>query len=100
MGETFSAIFHKEDGSYWVEFPDLPGCHTYGDSIEETTANAYEALSGYLAALSEQNADNTEADEGMTDKQMTVFLKMILALIESSKSLDEAKEKIKALLEE
>ena len=64
MGETFSSIFHKEDGSYWVEFPDLPGCHTYGGSIEETTANAYEALSGYLASLSEQNADNTETDEG------------------------------------
>ena len=35
--------------------------------------------------------------EVMTDKQMSLILKMILEIIEG---LDEAKEKIKALLEE
>ena len=27
---VYPAIFHKETDSYWVEFPDLEGCHTYG----------------------------------------------------------------------
>lgn len=37
--------------------------------------------------------------EGMTDKQMNVFLKMILELLDSSENLEEAREKVKALLE-
>lgn len=51
---VYPAIFHKENESYWVEFPDLKGCHTYGDSIVETMEAAQEALSGYLLTLLEQ----------------------------------------------
>ena len=29
----YPAIFHKEDGEYWVEFPDLEGCQSYGKDI-------------------------------------------------------------------
>jgi len=53
---VYPAIFHKESDSYWVEFPDLEGCHTYGDSIAGTMAAAQEALSGYLLTLLEQGA--------------------------------------------
>lgn len=48
---VYPAIFHKEDGSYWVEFPDLDGCHTYGSSINETMQAAQEALAAYILAL-------------------------------------------------
>ena len=51
---VYPAIFHKEENSYWVEFPDLEGCHTYGDSIAESMKAAQEALSGYLITLLEQ----------------------------------------------
>lgn len=52
---VYPAIFHKEDGAYWVEFPDLEGCHTYGASVSETMEAAQEALSGYLLTLLEQD---------------------------------------------
>jgi predicted RNase H-like HicB family nuclease/DNA-binding XRE family transcriptional regulator len=39
---------HKEDGSYWGEFPDLPGCFTIGDTKEELLDQARDALSLYL----------------------------------------------------
>lgn len=52
---VYPAIFHKEDDTYWVEFPDLKGCHTYGASINETMKAAQEALAGYLLTLLEQN---------------------------------------------
>ncbi len=39
-------------------------------------------------------------EQGMTDKQFRFALKMIIAIIESSKSKEEAAEKIKALLDE
>lgn len=51
---VYPAIFRKEESSYWVEFPDLQGCHTYGSSINEAMAAAQEALSGYLLTLLEQ----------------------------------------------
>lgn len=37
--------------------------------------------------------------ELMTDKQMNLIIKMILEILEGCKDLDEAKEKIKSLLE-
>lgn len=41
----YPAIFHKEDnGGYWVEFPDLPGCLTSADTMEEAYLMAGDAL--------------------------------------------------------
>ncbi len=51
---VYPAVFHKEDDAYWVEFPDLEGCHTFGGSIAETMEAAQEALSAYLLTLLEQ----------------------------------------------
>lgn len=50
----YPAIFHKEDGAYWVEFPDLTGCQTFGDTLEEVMISAQEALSAYAETLLEQ----------------------------------------------
>lgn len=44
----YPAIFHKDKQGYWVEFPDLPGCNTQGDTIEEAYKMAKEALALYL----------------------------------------------------
>lgn len=52
---VYPAIFHKENDAYWVEFPDLEGCHTYGSSITEAMESAQEALGGYVLTLLEQN---------------------------------------------
>lgn len=41
----YPAIFHKdEEHGYWVEFPDLPGCLTEGESFEEAFLMAGDAL--------------------------------------------------------
>lgn len=53
---TYPAIYHSEGSTYWVEFPDLEGCQTFGDTLNETAENASEALSGYLLTLLEENA--------------------------------------------
>ena len=50
----YPAVFHKEGGQYWVEFPDLEGCQTFGDSLAETIENAKEALAGYCTVIVEQ----------------------------------------------
>lgn len=51
---VYPAIFHRENDSYWVEFPDLKGCQTYGSTINETMGLAQEALAAYLLTLLEQ----------------------------------------------
>lgn len=45
---SYPAVFHKENDSYWVEFPDLEGCFSSGETIEEAYENAKEALGMYL----------------------------------------------------
>lgn len=46
--------YDRDDRAYLVEFPDLPGCLTYGSTKAEALANAEEALSGYLASIFER----------------------------------------------
>lgn len=52
---TYPALFHKENDSYWVEFSDLPGCQTYGSTLNETIEYAQEALSSYLLTLIDED---------------------------------------------
>jgi len=40
-----------EEGGYTVEFIDLPGCITEGDTLEEAKAMAKEALTGWLESV-------------------------------------------------
>ncbi len=53
----YPAVFHRENDEYWVEFPDLEGCHTFGSSVNETLQNAQEALSGHLLTMLEAGDD-------------------------------------------
>ena len=49
MKIMYPAIFHaEEDGGFWVEFPDLHGCSTQGDTDIESYTNAVEAMELYL----------------------------------------------------
>jgi len=44
-------ICPDEDGGYVASVPVLPGCHTQGDTLEETRAHVKEAIDGYLKVL-------------------------------------------------
>lgn len=57
MVKVYPAIIHEEDDGYWIEFPDLAGCQTQGDTTEETMAMAQEALGLYLASLMERDLE-------------------------------------------
>lgn len=63
---VYPAVFHKDEDAYWVEFPDLEGCHTYGGSIPETMEAAQEALSAYLLTLLEQGRPLTAPSDVST----------------------------------
>lgn len=50
---VYYAGFIPVDGVYAVLFPDLPGCNSQGDSLEEAFSMAAEALAGYLEFLAD-----------------------------------------------
>lgn len=57
QGKTyeFEAIFTTQDeGGFTVEIPDLPGCISEGDTIEEAEKNIQEAAELYLQELEER----------------------------------------------
>jgi predicted RNase H-like HicB family nuclease len=46
----FKVILHPdlEDGGYWIECPELPGCSSQGDSVEEALDMIKDAIKGHL----------------------------------------------------
>lgn len=45
-----------ETHAYGVVVPDIPGCFSAGDSLDEAIANAHEAITAHLELLAEENA--------------------------------------------
>lgn len=41
----------EEEGGYTVIVPALPGCVTFGETVEEAIAMAREAIEGYIETL-------------------------------------------------
>jgi predicted RNase H-like HicB family nuclease len=50
LKRSFKVILHPdlEDGGYWVECPELPGCSSQGDSVEEALDMIKDAIKGHL----------------------------------------------------
>ncbi len=63
MKRIYPAVFHEEEGSYWVEFPDLEGCQTSGDTLESTMEMAQEALGLYINHLLEEKLEIPEPSD-------------------------------------
>ncbi|WP_182188170.1 type II toxin-antitoxin system HicB family antitoxin [Pectinatus frisingensis] len=64
MKNIFPAIFRvDEDNIYTVEFPDLKGCVSDGENLQDAMDMAAEALSGYLASLLDRGIDIPEPSD-------------------------------------
>lgn len=51
---TFRVIIQKDTSGFHGFVPSLPGCHTYGENIEEVRKNIKEAVKGWIEATKEQ----------------------------------------------
>lgn len=45
---TFSVLIHEEDGSFWAEVEELPGCFASGFTLPELQEALWEAMQMYL----------------------------------------------------
>lgn len=60
----YNSVFEKEeDGGYSVWVPDLPGCTSQGDSLEQAIENIKESIVLYL-----EGADEDKIAEGKLHK--------------------------------
>ena len=52
----YNAIVHEaEEGGYWAEVPELPGCITEADTLDELKVMLKDAITGYLEVASEND---------------------------------------------
>ena len=89
---VYPAIFHQEDSSYWVEFPDLPGCQSFGDTLPETMAEAQEALSAYVLTLLEQGKPLVQPSEMASIIPEDGFTSLVACTIEQYKETKAVKK--------
>lgn len=66
-----TARIHIEEGSYWADVPELPGCFASGETLDELFASLQEGVALYLAGEGEQSGPLHVASATLTDHPFT-----------------------------
>ena len=66
MSHLVSVVIEKDEHGYYAYCPQLEGCMSQGDSIEEVKANITEAIELYLSTLSEAEKQDLLSQEVLT----------------------------------
>jgi antitoxin HicB len=70
---TVQPLSEDEGGGWLVEFPDLPGCMSDGETVEEAIANGEDAKCCWIAAMKEAGRPipppSVEPTEGFSGKR-------------------------------
>jgi len=61
-----NVIIEKDKNGYYAFCPELKGCHSQGESIDEVMENIKEALSLYVETLSPEERDEYFSKEILT----------------------------------
>lgn len=80
MKLIYPAVFYEGEDGYTVEFPDLPGCVTQGDTLEEAMEMAVDAASGWILIMLEDGEDipTPSRQLNLSDYEGATFSKLIL----------------------
>jgi len=54
MSYQINVVIEKDEDGYFAYCPELDGCYSQGDTVEEAKINIQEAIELYLETLSEQ----------------------------------------------
>lgn len=63
----YYALFKESKDAIEVEFPDLPGCVTFGGDWDEAIMNATDVLAAYLAHAESQFIKSPSSYNSLTD---------------------------------
>ena len=71
-GMHYRILLRKEpEGGYTVTVPTLPGCVTFGETVDEAIAMAREAVEVYIESLQE-TGEEIPTEEGLLEYRLTV----------------------------
>ncbi|WP_448700934.1 type II toxin-antitoxin system HicB family antitoxin [Mucilaginibacter sp. AW1-3] len=57
----YLVVFEKaDDGSIWARVPDLPGCYSFGDTMDEAKFNIKDAIEFHIEGLKEEGLEVPE----------------------------------------
>ena len=82
----YVAFIHKDaDSCFGVSFPDIPGCISAGDTLDEAVINGVEALAGHIKWLeadgdpvpSPRSLDEILSDQGLAEDREDAVLVVI-----------------------
>lgn len=69
---TIRPLSEAEGGGHLIEYPDLPGCMSDGETVQEAIANGEDAMRAWIAAMHEAGRPvppaTVEAVEGYSGK--------------------------------
>ena len=69
---SYRVLLRKEpEGGYTVVVPSLPGCVTYGDTVEQAIEMAKEAIELYLESLKD-HGEEMPTEEGTLEYTLMV----------------------------
>ncbi len=63
-----TARIHIEEGSYWADVPELPGCFASGDTLDELFESLQEGVALHLADENDQGGPLHVATATLTDQ--------------------------------
>ena len=66
MTYKVNVVIEKDDFGYFAYVPDLKGCHTQGESLEEVMKNIKEAIELYVETLSKKERKKISSREILT----------------------------------
>ena len=58
-------VYRAEEGGFWAEMPEYPGCYTQGETMDELKENVREAVLCYIDAgyADQRTTERTERPE-------------------------------------
>lgn len=89
----YPAVFHQEDNSFWVEFPDLQGCQTFASTLNEALEYSQEALASYLLTLLEDgNPIPLPSDIKTIEVEQNSFTSLVSCQLNETKDTKSVKK--------
>lgn len=55
-GVTITPLAEEDGGGYFAQVPDLPGCHSDGETPHEALTNVYDAIEEWIDSMTRMGA--------------------------------------------
>jgi len=72
MTMSYPAVIRSDEEGFWAEFPDLPGCFGYAETLPKCVESAGNALETHITVMMENGMEIPEPSEP-TDVDGTVI---------------------------